>query len=133
MKSRIWIERIPGPFASIYEKATRMVIESYYGQIAEEVVLNLRSGTILDLGTGPGYLPIEIVKRSESIEVHGIDLSRKLIDMARLNAFNAGVSDRLKFEKGNAAELPIDDNAYDMINFMCTFVKLFNAFGKPCR
>ena len=61
MKPRILIERIPGPFASIYEKATRMVIESYYSQIAEEVVSNLRSGTILDLGTGPGYLPMELI------------------------------------------------------------------------
>jgi len=92
-----------------------MVIESYYSQIAEEVVSNLRSGTILDLGTGPGYLPIEIVKRSESIKVHGIDLSRKLIDMARINALKAGVSERLKFEKGNAAELPFDGNSYDMV------------------
>lgn len=115
MKPRIFIERIPGPFASLYEKATRMVIESYYSQIAEEVVSNLRSGTILDLGTGPGYLPIEMVKRSKSLKVHGIDLCGKLINMARVNASKAGVSDRLKFEKGNAAKLRFDDNSYDMV------------------
>lgn len=115
MKPRIFIEKIPGPFASLYEKATRMVIETYYSQIAEEVVSNLRSGIILDLGTGPGYLPIEIVKRSQFLKVHGIDLSRELIEMARMNASKAGVSDRLKFEKGNAAKLPFDDNSYDMV------------------
>lgn len=115
MKPKIFIERIPGPFASIYEKATRMVIESYYSQIAEEVVSNLRSGTILDLGTGPGYLPIEMVKRSESLKVHGIDLCGKLINMARINASKAGLNNRLKFEKGNAAKLPFDDNSYDMV------------------
>ena len=114
---RLWIniERIPGPLASIYEKATRMVIGSYYGRVAEEVVSHLRAGTVLDLGTGPGYLPIEIVKRSPSITVDGIDLCRKLIYMARANAVTADVADRLNFEIGNAARLRFDDNSYDMV------------------
>jgi len=115
LKQRTIIERIPGPFASLYEKATRMVIESYYGQVAEEIVASLKAGTILDLGTGPGYLPIEIVKRSPCIRVFGIDLTRKLINMAKLNAFRAGVADRLHFEVGNAARLRFENNSYDMV------------------
>ena len=58
----IIIKRLSRPMASVYEKATRMVIESYYSQVAEEIVSRLKSGIILDLGTGLGYLPIEIVK-----------------------------------------------------------------------
>jgi len=115
LKQRIIIQRIPAPLASIYEKATRMVIDSYYGQVAEEVVSDLRTGTILDLGTGPGYLPIEIVKRTPSIRVNGIDLSSKLISMARENALKAGVADRLNFEIGNAARLRFEDGSYDMV------------------
>ena len=115
MKQRIIIERIPGPFASLYEKATRMVIASYYGPVAEEIVSSLKAGTILDLGTGPGYLPIEIVKRSPSIRVFGIDLTRKLINAAKQNALKAGVADRLNFEAGNAARLRFEDNCCDMV------------------
>ena len=115
MKRIVIIESIPGPFASIYEKATRMVIESYYAHVAEEVVSNLKAGKILDLGTGPGYLPIQIVKRSPSIRVDGIDLGRMLINMARKNALKAGVADRLNFETGNAARLRFEDGSYDMV------------------
>ncbi len=115
MKKRTIVERIPGPFASLYEKATRMVIASYYGQVAEEIVANLKAGTILDLGTGPGYLPIEIVKRCPSIRVIGIDLTRKLINMAKLNALKSGVADRLHFEVGNAARLRFEDSYCDMV------------------
>ncbi|MBL7217219.1 MAG: class I SAM-dependent methyltransferase, partial [Desulfobacteraceae bacterium] len=85
------IERIPDLFASIYEKATRMVMETYYDPVAEEVVSFLREGTILDLGTGPGYLPIQIARKSQLIGIDGIDLGRKLIVMARANAIKAGV------------------------------------------
>ena len=115
MKQRTIIERIPAPFASLYEKATRMVIASYYGPVAEEIVASLKAGTILDLGTGPGYLPIEIVKRSPSIRVIGIDLTRKLINTAKLNALKNGVADRLHFEVGNAARLRFENNYCDMV------------------
>jgi len=112
---RIIIERIPGPMASVYEKATRMVIDSYYSQVAEEVASRLKSGTILDLGTGPGYLPIEIVKRAPSIKVDGVDLASKLIRIARGNAVGAGVADKLHFEVGNATRLRFEDGSYDMV------------------
>jgi ubiquinone/menaquinone biosynthesis C-methylase UbiE len=115
LKQRTIIERIPGPFASLYEKATRMVIASYYGQVAEEIVASLKAGTILDLGTGPGYLPLEIVKRSPSIRVIGIDLTRKLINTAKLSALKSGVADRLHFEVGNAARLRFENNYCDMV------------------
>ncbi len=115
MKPRRTIERIPGPLASMYEKAARRVVGSYYSKVAEEVVSNIKEGTILDLGTGPGYLPIEIVKTSPSIKVDGIDLTRKLINMARTNASKAGVAHRVNFQVGNAAKLPFEDDSYDMV------------------
>lgn len=115
MKQWIKIERIPWPLTSSYEKAARMVIESYYGPMAETILPGLTEGTVLDLGTGPGYLPIEIAKRSQSIKVVGIDLSRDLIRMARANASNAGLSDKLTFEVGNAAGLRFEDSLFDRV------------------
>lgn len=115
VNQRVLIERIPAPLASLYEKATRLVIESYYSGVAEEIVSSFKRGTLLDLGTGPGYLPIEIVKRSPSIRCDGIDLSRRLVKMARGNARKAGVANRLNFEVGNAANLRFEDESYDMV------------------
>ena len=115
MKRRVLIESIPAPLASLYEKATRLVIESYYSGLAEEIVSGFKEGALLDLGTGPGHLPIEIVKRSPLIRCDGIDLSGRLIKMARVNARKAGVADRLNFEVGNAAKLRSEDESYDMV------------------
>ena len=115
MKQWIKIERIPGVLASSYEKATRLVIDEYYGQVAEEIVSNIESGVILDLGTGPGYLPIEIVRRASGINIIGVDLSRKLIQMAQANAAKTPYSHQLRFEVGNAAELRFDSQFFDMV------------------
>ena len=115
MNNWIKIERIPGVLASSYEKATRLAIDAYYSPVAEEIVSNFRQGTLLDLGTGPGYLPIEIVKRARGVHIIGVDLSRKLIQMATANASIAGVSDHVKFEVGNAGRLRFDDQEFDMV------------------
>jgi ubiquinone/menaquinone biosynthesis C-methylase UbiE len=115
MKPWFKYERIPGLLASSYEKASRMVIDGYYSQVADEIVSHIRQGSMLDLGTGPGYLPIEIVKRAPEINITGVDLSRKLIDMARANAQKAGLSSRLCFEVGNSGRLRFDDAVFDMV------------------
>ena len=75
MKQWIKIERIPGSLASAYEKATRLAIDIYYSKVAVEIVSEFEEGRILDLGTGPGYLPIEIVKRAAKVKITGILLN----------------------------------------------------------
>ena len=115
MKRRFTIERIPGPLASLYEKAARLVIESYYRQAAEEVISFLMDGFILDLGTGPGYLPIELAGKAPGVRVCGIDLSRPLIEKARTNARKAGLETRVHFEVGNASRLRFPDASFDMV------------------
>jgi ubiquinone/menaquinone biosynthesis C-methylase UbiE len=115
MKQWIKIQRIPGVLASAYEKATRLAVESYYSQVADEIASSFATGAILDLGTGPGYLPVEIVRRKPEISIIGIDLSRKLIHMAQANAAKAGFSHQIQFEFGNAAKLGFDDDLFDMV------------------
>ena len=92
-----------------------MVIGTYYREVAQEIVAHLDGGMILDIGTGPGYLPIEIAKKSSKIQITGVDLCRKLIDIARVNASKAGLADRLKFQSGNAGGLTFADSSFDMV------------------
>jgi len=115
MKCWLRYERIPSVLASSYEKASRMVIEGYYRQVAEEIVSHIRQGAMLDLGTGPGYLPVEIAKRTPDVSIIGLDLSRNLIRRAMATAHQAGLTSRLRFEVGNAARLPYDADAFDMV------------------
>jgi len=113
MKRRFTIERIPGPLASLYEKASRLVIKTYYAQVAEEILSRCHHGLFLDLGTGPGYLPIEIAKRAPAVRIIGIDLSRPLIRMASANALKSGCASRVHFEVGNAANLRFGKESFD--------------------
>ncbi len=111
----IIMERIPRIFASLYEKAAKMAAGRYYGQVAKDVVARLKAGKILDLGTGPGHLPVEIARISSAVTVVGIDLCARLIKTAKTNALRAGLEDRVHFQTGNASSLNFPDASYDMV------------------
>ncbi len=108
-------EAIPGWAAGTYEKAARLAIDSYYTPLAQEIVAELNSGIILDVGTGPGYLPMEIVKRAKCITVVGVDATVKMIQIAHRRAKTQGLAYRLTFFVGNAYSLMFEDNAFDMV------------------
>ncbi|MGD8387399.1 MAG: class I SAM-dependent methyltransferase [Desulfobacteraceae bacterium] len=114
-KKTVYIQRIPGPFASLYEKASLRVRDTYYAPMAAEIASHLKDGRILDLGTGPGFLPIEIARKSSRIRIDGIDLTPSLIKMAQNHASEAGVEQRVNFEVGNASRLRWPDNTFDMV------------------
>ncbi|MFX1303635.1 MAG: class I SAM-dependent methyltransferase [Promethearchaeota archaeon] len=69
-------------------------------------------GILVDVGSGTGFLSIEIAKRAPKLKIYGIDLSRKMVEIASGNArrFN-----NIKFKLANAIDLPFENNSIDII------------------
>jgi len=105
-------EAIPTPGAIFYNATVIKVLRKPEAKIADDVAEKMRKGTILDLGSGTGYLSIEIAKRAPGLQVYGIDLSRQMVKIARRHA--KGV-DNARFVFGNAAKLPFNDNSIDLV------------------
>jgi len=56
---RIEPEAIPFPLSRLYSRATSSrMVRDYYDSVAAQVLERLPAGRILDVGTGPGRLPI---------------------------------------------------------------------------
>ncbi len=105
-------EAIPGPAAFIYTAIVTKILRKPEREIAKDVIEKNKHGTILDLGSGTGYLSINIAKRLPNLQVIGIDLSRQMIKIARRKA--KGVNN-IKFKVANAVNLPFDDDSIDFI------------------
>jgi len=105
-------EAIPTPGAIFYNATVARLLRKPETKIANDIVGKVGNGTILDLGSGTGYLSIEIAKRAPRLQVYGIDLSRQMVKIARRHA--KGV-DNARFVFGNAAKLPIKDNSIDLV------------------
>ena len=78
----------------------------------------IETGTVLDVGTGPGIFPIFLSKSLPGIRFKGIDLSPVMVDLARRNAVASGISDRIEFEVCSAYSLPVEDHSLDLV--LCT-------------
>jgi len=105
-------ESIPTPGAIFYNATVRKVLRKPETKIAGHIAEKMGKGTVLDLGSGTGYLSIEIARRAPNLRVYGIDLSKQMIRIAKRHA--KGV-DNARFVFGNAAILPFKDNSIDLV------------------
>jgi len=105
-------EAIPTPGAIIYGATVTRVLRKPETKIANDIVGKLKGGTILDLGSGPGFLSTEIARKSPGLQVCGIDLSRQMGKSATRHARRVG---NAQFVFGNAARLPFRDGSIDLV------------------
>ena len=117
MKKLFKIEGIPKPGAIVYSAivAKSPIMEDFYHMVAEEVLLKMSSGKILDIGTGPGYLPLEIAQRSSGLEVKAIDISSTMVAIAKQNSQKMGLQGRVEFLFGSAEKIPFEQGYFDLI------------------
>ncbi len=75
----------------------------------------VEKGRALDVGTGPGIFPISLSKALPEIQFKAIDLSPVMVDIARKNAREVGIGNRIDFEVGSAYSLPCEDHSLDLL------------------
>jgi len=84
-----------------------------YGLVSDEVLKKASRGTVLDVGTGPGYLPIKIALGCEDLEVIGMDISRDMIRMARKNVEGAGLKN-VRLLVGDVSQISVSGESVDL-------------------
>jgi ubiquinone/menaquinone biosynthesis C-methylase UbiE len=108
---------VGGYFDGVYAKwadsteATREV----HRRLAVKIANTIEGGEILDVGSGPGHLAIELTKLLPDAKIVGVDMSTSMIEIAEKNVTEQGVSDRVTFRQGDAAEIPFADRAFDFV------------------
>ncbi len=70
------------------------------------------AGGILDLGTGPALIPIELASRAEEVRVMAVDLSANMLDLAAMKVELANLTDRVALQQVDAKHLPFDDGYF---------------------
>lgn len=112
---RIEPEAIPFPLSRLYSFITSSrMVRDYYESVASQVLERVPVGRVLDIGTGPGRLPIAIASKNKYVRVTGLDLSPDMIRMASRLAAKKGLSN-VDFKAGSASELPFGDREYDLV------------------
>lgn len=91
------------------------------------------SETVLDLGTGTGFIAVALAQTLREGVVHGIDIwSQSALpapspEIARRNAEIEGVSSRVQIDNGHASAIPYPPNTFDVV----TVYRVLHTFESP--
>lgn len=103
---------LPDFAARLYEWLLRYTpAETQVLEIARDLASSLDSGRVLDIGTGPGTLLLEIHKLNEVFELFGLDISAAMVRRARKNLQGLSVDLR----QGSIRKTDYDSNFFDAI------------------
>ena len=72
-------------------------------------------GEMLDIGTGPGHMPLLVCERISSAYVVGIDLAETMLAHARAYLEGSDYADRVRFELADAKRLNFNDAGFDTV------------------
>ena len=100
-----------------YDKGARLYILPEYKYFVWKILRRgIKSGRVLDIGTGSGRLAIELAKaKGSNFEITGLDVSPNMLQKAAENARQAGAADKIKFVQANADALPFPDGSFDLV------------------
>ncbi len=87
-----------------------------YPLIAQQILddYQIATGKCIDIGTGHGFLGIELAKITE-LEMYFVDLDPEALEIARKNAAANELKRPLHFVGADVCSLPFEDNFADLV------------------
>jgi SAM-dependent methyltransferase len=101
------------PSAGAYDALVATVLEGFYAHVAGEVAAAHPGGNLLEVGSGPGQLAVRLAREAPGMTLTGVDISNAMVERAARRAAGAGLSERVRFEVGDVAALPLSDGEFD--------------------
>ena len=103
-----------GRSSRMYDLVSRRVFRGMYRRLAADVAaVAPDGGAVLDVGTGPGVLLVELAARRPDLRLTGVDLSADMIAAATRNLHPFG--ERASARVGDVTSLPFPDRSFDLI------------------
>ena len=72
-------------------------------------------GTVLDLGCGPGDICRRLARALPGARIHGIDASRAMLELARADTGQQGLSGRIHYHLGYLPDTQLPQRRYDAV------------------
>lgn len=72
-------------------------------------------GRMLDLGTGPGHIPLLVCERVPDCTVVGVDLAAHMLAVAERHRAASPHADRIELRHGDAKGLELDPESFDTV------------------
>ena len=101
-----------------FMRRNRFRRQEYRQLAAAAVALGVPTGgRVLDVGTGPGFVAVEVARllRGTGVQVVGMDLSQAMLTLAAEYAAEEGLAAELTWRQGDAVAMPFADGEFDLV------------------
>lgn len=72
-------------------------------------------GNLLDIGTGPGDIPILLAQQHQGLQVTAFDAAEEMLKLAEEKVASTGLSKRIEVRQGDAKKMPFPENHFDVV------------------
>jgi len=101
------------PRYDLLNRVLSLGIDQYWRRRAVQLLVDEQPARVLDVATGTADLAIKAERMLHPREVVGIDLSAEMLAYGRKKLKRRGLSPRISLVKGDAANPPFPDDAFD--------------------
>jgi ubiquinone/menaquinone biosynthesis C-methylase UbiE len=109
-------EGIPWMGTPIYNAISRgEIFQRQYAMVAGDILTCYPAKTILDIGTGPGWLLVKLYQLFPSLRLVGIDLSASMAFQARKNLAGLRLADSIGICVAKSNQLPFEGESFDTV------------------
>jgi ubiquinone/menaquinone biosynthesis C-methylase UbiE len=105
-------------YLEMQKKMARFYLNGFLCIVEEQK----KNGKLLEIGSGPGYQTVEIIKRFPGAQVTALEPSSDMIKVATAYSQSQGTNNRLTFVKG-----AVEDNS--LIQGLGTFDLIYSTFS----
>jgi len=106
--------------AGLYNAVAPRLLRPFYDRVAGEVASATPLGaapnsSVLEIGSGPGELALEIARRLPGADIVGVDLAGAMVGRAIERARTEGLDRAVRFELADATALAFADASFDVV------------------
>jgi ubiquinone/menaquinone biosynthesis C-methylase UbiE len=107
----------PRALTWVYDLLSRvpLVRAAHRRFVSGALAQGIEHGIGLDLGTGPGYVAVEIARRRPKLRMVGLDLAAHMVERAGRLAARSGLDGRGLWPQADGHRLPFADDSFDLV------------------
>ncbi len=97
----------------MFDAFARSMRDKGWNGVDSMIASGIKGGDVLEIGPGPGYVGLELAKKTCPSSLTGCEISPSMIRFAERNAAEYGISAR--YVLGNCMEMPFGDESFDTV------------------
>ena len=98
---------------AVYDEFARTMRDKGWNGMEAMAGSGIDHGDILELGSGPGYVGLELMRRIHARSLTGCEISPAMIAIAEKNAEELSITAR--YVQGNVQQIPFADTSFDAV------------------